>query len=123
MSNYTMVAIEIRRADRNPVFENDLNDFEKLFDDFDDLGWCERYDYPHICTDGKRIHASGMLYHSFEECNLGDFAETHPHLQIEVIEEGEYGKARHLFEGELYECCGEVSYFEPPVLIDWKENE
>lgn len=120
MSSYTNVAIEIRRADLNPVSESDLNDFEKVFDDFDKLEWCERYDYPYISTNGKYIYASGMLYHSFEESDLYDFAKTHPHLQIEVIEEGEFGKARHLFEGKLYERCNKVSHFEPPVLIDWK---
>ena len=117
MSSYTCINITVRRADGDSVSGQDLASFDEAFFS---MTWSEKHSYSHVCHNNREMFASGTLFHDFDEMDLDDFARSHPHLQIEVIEEGEYGAFRHLYHGELYEKCDEIRTFEKPVLIDWE---
>lgn len=117
--------ITVRRKDKTPVTRDDLERFDEYF--FGDFGAYESCSTisPYICNDGIHIFASCEARWGYDERAMKLFASENPHLQIEIMEEytdGDYSNFRHLYEGDLYEMCEEVRYFEQPKLIDWKEG-
>ena len=124
MSYYSNLSITVRRKDKSPVTKEDLEKFEHFF--FDEFETSEVHSNPHMCNDGKYIDACCQIYKDLEEEEILIFSRENPHLQIEVIEECEdydIGNSRMLFEGEISEILGEVTYFEKPTLIEWEEGE
>ena len=127
MGSFSELNITIRRKDLTPVTKEDLESFKRyFFEDFRDLRWREETCNPHICTDKKEIFAACVIKWTLEEEDFQPFARKHPHLQIEVMENSEHDggtNTRYLFEGDLFEECQEVRFFEEPKLIDWKEGK
>ena len=126
MGSYSDLSITIRRKDLSPVTKEDLEKFECYFyEDLMDIRWREETCNPYICSDGLYIFASCIIKWALERQDFQQFASENPHLQIEIIENSEHDggtNTRYLYEGDLFEVCSEVRYFEEPRKINWRDS-
>ena len=120
MGTYADLNITIRREDRMPITESDLNAYEEFFSNT--YGNSCTSTSPHISNDGNHIHSFCEVKWGFETSEMKPFAVSNPHLQIEVmevIEADDTIKNRYLFHGENVEILEEISVMEEPQIIDW----
>lgn len=126
MGSYSDLNITIRRKDLTPVTKQDLEKFERFFfEDFRDIRWCEETCHPFICSDKQSIFSSCMIKWTLDRQDFQQFASENPHLQIEIMENSEHDggtETRYLYEGDIFEVCDEVRYFEEPKKISWPSN-
>lgn len=114
----------IFREDRKPISKRDLNDFTALWMKFyDPKGWYGSK--PSFTPNQTMIWADYSCSGVFEVEAFAAFAESHPHLQMEVIERFEdydENEIRHLYQGDLYEELRELRFFEKPKRIFWRND-
>lgn len=126
MGSYSDLNITIRRKDLTPITKEDLEKFERFFfEDFRDIRWREETCHPFICSDKQSIFASCTIKWTLERQDFQQFASENPHLQIEIMENSEHDggtETRYLYEGDIFEVCDEVRYFEEPKKINWKHG-
>ena len=124
MSATTYLNFTVRRADGQKLTENDIDSFCDFIDELMD-GRCSYLEHPHIATCGKCAYGSCEYFWTFEESDIMPFAEQHPDLQIELIEEYQDGDRgiRCLYQGDVMEMITEVRYFPDPERIPWKYGE
>ena len=124
MGSYSDLDITIRRKDLTPVTKEDLEKFERyFFEDFRDIRWREETCHPFTCSDKQNIFASCTIKWTLERQDFQQFASDNPHLQIEIMENSEHDggtNTRYLYEGDIFEVCDEVRYFEEPKKINWR---
>lgn len=126
MGSYSDLNITIRRKDLTPVTEEDLVKFENYFyEDFREIRWHEETFRPRLCSDKQSIFASCTIKWTLERQDFQQFASENPHLQIEIMENSEHDggtNTRYLYEGDIFEVCDEVHYFEEPKKINWRNS-
>lgn len=123
MSIYTSLNITVRRKNKEPITRSDVVAFESYF--YYDLHRSGTFIHPKVCFDGQNLFASCEIVGLFDTPGMQSFAIKNPHLQIEVYElsdDCDIGNTRHLFEGELWEPCPEVTRYADPVTINWEEG-
>ena len=124
MSTTTYLNFTVRRADGHNMSESDIDSFCDFIDRLME-SQCAYLEHPHVATCGKSAYGSCEYYGVFEESDMVPYAESHPDLQMELIEESSDGdKAiRCLYQGDVMEMTTEIRYFPDPVRIPWKYGE
>ena len=102
-----------------------LDDFSAVWDKEYGAGYTDEEPtfYRHYARDSMTVYARADVGGNFSTDFLMEFMSSHPHLQMEIIEE-DYdtdNRMRHLIEGDIVEHLREVRYYEEPQYIDWPD--
>lgn len=124
MSAITYLNFTVRRVDRMPISQEDIDFFADFIDE-EMISNSSSVEFPQIATDHKAMCAFCEWYGIYEESDMMQFAEAHPEYQIELIEECSEcdSMIRCLYQGDIMEMTTEVRYFPDPQRIPWKYGE